>query len=859
MGDGEGMIGGHVGKILKVDLTTRDISTIPTEQYEQWIGGFGMGMAVWFDEVDHDYITDTHDKTGFEPENVIGIFSGPQQGTLCPGGSRCEVVALAPQASPRPQFSRSNFGGKFGAFMKFAGFDGIVIKGASATPVWLNIVNENVTIEDATSMWGTDTYEAQEMIWQRLSGTDFVDWYALESGIAGATTQRPAIVTIGQAGETLSRLASLQHETGSGAGCGGFGAVFGSKKLKAISVVGSQSVPVADPYELMDTRMWLRNRIKAEPDNLGGAINSPKPGVGFSPGWGVENQGRPMSCYGCDQGCRQNPKGYSPDGFPLGAGMQCVDTYIAQTEDKRINGKCTEYSVYGDTYCQRYGINDFEMSSICGQKVSGETLKARGGTSWLRNLWDRGVIGPIGSGRRVETSLDFSQENTKEFIVELMRRVACAEEIGADIAMGQVRCAEKWGVLEDEMMSGRMNMIYAAGETHWGIYPSMAYAGLFQVRDCNWHMHNTIDQGALASLTATGAARDTMLKNIKSKTDAVTSLGYPWYDPMMFDQSEEGVYSLGMARYVSFTQRMAKFWRDCAMTCDQDNVWKNWQHDQGNADPEQASGLMPDFFTRFFNAVTGLGWTWEDGLDMGKKIWDFERAILALHGRHRNEEYFPPFPPYDSYVYHDGQPYLQTAASGGSPTNPQVETVWDPSLNDGQGAYTDGITAFPLSRTKMDEFKTAYYELEGWDIGSGRPTRALLEASGLGYVADVLAAKGRLGAAASASVVAGARSGAPTATVSIKTSATTARLGKRVLLSGVVKSESPVGQKVLVYVKKPGKKYWSYVSTRTSFKVASGGAWRHYYTFKKGTKKGTYQFKTVYLHAESPVTKVKVR
>ena len=852
------MIGGHVGKILRVDLTTRAIDTIPTSKYEKWIGGFGMGMAVWFDEIDHDYITDTHDKTGFEPENVLGLFTGPQQGTLCPSGSRCEVIGMSPQSSPRPQFSRSNFGGKFGAFLKFAGFDGIIVKGASKTPVWLNIRNDKVTIEDATTMWGTDSYEAQQMIWQTLGDDTYTDWYALGTGAdAGGTTQRPAVVTIGQAGETLSRLASLQHETGSGAGCAGLGAVMGSKKLKAISVIGSGSVPVADPYALMDARMWLRNTINtpAKLDNLGGTINSPKPGVGFSPGWGVTNQGRPMSCYGCDQGCRQNTKGTSPDGFPLGAGMQCVDTYIAQTEDKAINGVCTEYSVYADTYCQRYGINDFEMSSMCGQKVSAETLKARGGQSWLRNLWDRGIIGPIGSGKRVETSLDFNQEHTKDFVVELMRRVACAEEIGADIALGQVRCAEKWGVLEDELMSGRMNMIYWAGETHWGIYPSIAYAGLFQTRDTNFHLHNNIDQGAVASLTMTGTARTAMLKKVKDRTDAIVMLAHPWHDPLMCDQSEAGVYSLAMARYVSFTQCMAKFWRDSVMTCDQDNVWKNWAHDQGNADPTQRSGLMPDFFTKFFNATTGLNWTWEDGLAQGKKVWDFERAILALHGRHRNEEYFPPYPPYDSYVYHDGQPYLQTAASGGSPTSPQVETVWDPKLNGTTGGYTEAITEFKLSKVKMDEFKTRFYGVEGWDTATGRPTRATLEAAGLGYVADVLQAKGRLGGVTATVAAAGA---AHTTTVSIKMSAKTAHIGTTLTLSGAVKAADALGHNVIVYVKRPGTKYWAHLSTRKSYKQGSATRWQYRYAFKKGMAKGTYQFKAVFLHTETSVVKIKV-
>ncbi|MCL2503979.1 MAG: hypothetical protein FWE94_05155, partial [Coriobacteriia bacterium] len=646
----------------------------------------------------------------------------------------------------------------------------------------------------------------------------------------------------------------------------------GSKKLKAIAVVGNKSVPVADPWEMMDARMWLRNRINTEPDNVGSAVNSPSPGLGYSPGWGADNQGRPMSCYGCDQGCRQNPAGTSEDGFPLASGLQCVDNYIGQREDSALHGRSTEYTVYANTFCQRHGLNDFEMSSMLSQRVSAQTLAARGGVGWLRNCWDRGIIGPIGSGKRIETDLDFSQEYTKDFVLELMRQIACADsELGRDVAMGQVRCAEKWGILEDDMMSGAMNMIYWGGETHWGIYPGMAYVGLFQVRDPNWHMHNNIDQGAVATLTATGTALETALKRIKTKTESVTQLAHPWHDYMMFDQSEKGTYSLGMARYVAFTQYMAKFWRDCAMTCDQNNVWKNWQHDMGNSDPDQASGMMPDFFTRFFNATTGLNWSWEDGLDMGKKVWDFERAILALHGRHRNEEYFPPYPPYDSYVYHPGQPYLQTAASGGSPTNPQVETVWDPKLYGGKGGYTDAITEFPLSKAKMDEFKTIYYGVEGWDPKTGRPTRKGLEAQGLGYVADVLESKGRLG---------GTRSGSTTSPITASFgdkklgSGDSVKLGESVELSGTLQAYNPVGQNVLVYMQRPERTYWEWVGTCRATQAGNEGAWRYNHTFTKkdfghtrmkgerenykNIEKGAYQFKVVFLDAESPAVEIKV-
>jgi hypothetical protein len=156
----------------------------------------------------------------------------------------------------------------------------------------------------------------------------------------------------------------------------------------------------------------------------------------------------------------------------------------------------------------------------------------------------------------------------------------------------------------------------------------------------------------------------------------------------------------------------------------------------------------------------------------------------------------------------------------------------------------------------MDVFKTKYYEVEGWDTATGRPTRAGLEAAGIGYVADVLESKGRLGATAAAgSVKASAKTAAA---VSIKASVKTAKIGKAVTLSGAV-TAGAIGKNVIIYVKKPGKKYWTYASTRHSYKLRSSARWQYRYTFKKGMAKGTYQFKAVFLNAEVPtVAKVKL-
>jgi len=149
---------GYAGKILKVDLSHRKISTILTAQYEQWIGGHGMGSAIFFDLVE--------DKTidGFDPANVVTLMSSPLSGTLTPAGAgRTEIQGIGVQSVPIGWFTRSNFGGRFSAMLKFAGWDGIVIVGQADEPVWLDIRNDAVNIRNCSSLslWGTDTWQCQ--------------------------------------------------------------------------------------------------------------------------------------------------------------------------------------------------------------------------------------------------------------------------------------------------------------------------------------------------------------------------------------------------------------------------------------------------------------------------------------------------------------------------------------------------------------------------------------------------------------------------------------------------------------------------------------------------------------------------
>lgn len=115
----------------------------------------------------------------------------------------------------------------------------MVVTGRAESPVYINIGDDKITIEDARDLWGLIVWRTEEEIWKRTPVRHGSEWQKLGEGY---TTQRPSIVAIGPAGENKTRVASLIHGAGNGAGQGGFGGVFGSKNLKAIAVLGTAAL-----------------------------------------------------------------------------------------------------------------------------------------------------------------------------------------------------------------------------------------------------------------------------------------------------------------------------------------------------------------------------------------------------------------------------------------------------------------------------------------------------------------------------------------------------------------------------------------------------------------------------------------
>ena len=142
--------------------------------------------------------------------------------------------------------------------LKYAGWDAVVITGRADRPVWVDIRNRKVEIRDASGLWGKDTWTTQLEIWDLVGGGRGAKrrWKDLNANVdeamaaetdQGRTTQKPAVLAIGPAGENLTSAGCLMHDAGNGAGQGGFGAVWGSKNLKAICVIGTGSIAAPAP------------------------------------------------------------------------------------------------------------------------------------------------------------------------------------------------------------------------------------------------------------------------------------------------------------------------------------------------------------------------------------------------------------------------------------------------------------------------------------------------------------------------------------------------------------------------------------------------------------------------------------
>jgi aldehyde:ferredoxin oxidoreductase len=212
---------GYAGTILRVNLTKKEIikEPFPREWMKLHIGGEAVGAKILYDEVPPE-------TPALSPENKVILSMGPLVGTLAPSSGRVTLTTKSPITD---MYSDSNAGGHWGPEMKHAGYDHVILEGASTEPVYLWINDDKVELRNARHLWGKTTWETDEMIKAELGD------------------QTIQVACIGPAGENLSSAACFIINRARACGRMGLGAVIGYKKLKAIAVRGTKGIRIAQP------------------------------------------------------------------------------------------------------------------------------------------------------------------------------------------------------------------------------------------------------------------------------------------------------------------------------------------------------------------------------------------------------------------------------------------------------------------------------------------------------------------------------------------------------------------------------------------------------------------------------------
>ncbi len=232
-------IGGYAGKLLRVDLTESTFSdeVLGESELRKYIGGSGFGARYLYEEVPPGM-------EWYDPENRLIIATGPLSATRIPGGG---TISVSTKGCMTNGATSSQANGFFGAFMKMAGFDGIILQGIAPALSYLYLHDGIAELRDAGHLAGKDAFETEELIRQEL----------------GYKKAAMSVASIGPAGENLVRFAAINMDKGHVAGHNGTRAVMGQKKLKAIAAArGKLATPPADPTRVSELSREILDYIK---------------------------------------------------------------------------------------------------------------------------------------------------------------------------------------------------------------------------------------------------------------------------------------------------------------------------------------------------------------------------------------------------------------------------------------------------------------------------------------------------------------------------------------------------------------------------------------------------------------------
>ncbi|MDD4281699.1 MAG: aldehyde ferredoxin oxidoreductase family protein [Candidatus Methanofastidiosa archaeon] len=399
-------MGGWSMKVLSVDLASGEVKALPLskDRATAAIGGTCLAAEYLYERVRGPC-------DPLAPENPVVIMTGPLTGTGIASTGRFCLATLSPLTSC---FLQSHAGGHVGPELKYAGYDGLVITGAAEEPVYLSIEDDHVDIVPAGDIWGDTVSRAVRKLEER------------------ADPEAKSLV-IGPAGERLVPLACVQSDVYRACGRGGAGAVFGSKRLKAVVIRGTGGVDVHDPEAMVG--IMSETRAMARKD-----LN------GFSR-YGTANAGTLTNAAGVLPTANFTRGTYEHMGDIVGSSLKetvwkgrraCFACPIGCSQFSVSQGVRTEGPEYETTFSLGSCVLNHdpavlvEANALCND-LGLDTMSAGVTIAWAMEASERGLL-----PERIPWG-------DKTAICRLLREMAYGDGLGADLAFGSRFASRRYG------------------------------------------------------------------------------------------------------------------------------------------------------------------------------------------------------------------------------------------------------------------------------------------------------------------------------------------------------------------------------------------------------------------------------
>ena len=547
----------YAGKYLRIDLTNRTWreASISEDEARQWLLGSGYAAHLYAQEMDPNL-------DPLDPNATIYIFNGLLVGTFAPTASRTSFCGRSPLTGI---WNESNVGHHWGAELRFAGYDGIVITGASDAPVYLfiNGLTGEIEFRDASHLWGKDWFEAGDAM---LVETDPKGQVA-GIGIAGERLVKMAGVTVGP-----SHYVRI-------AGRGGMGAIFGSKRLKGIAVRGKKRPDYPDRKRFLATVKEQNKYIKENSVSMsllgtaGGFQATEEYGDLALKNWRLgtwelakELTGsvlyekyliRHTHCFSCPIGCGKEievPEG--PYKTPRGEGIE-YET-MAGFFGNVLNGNM-EAGILANSLCNRYGLDTISTSSTI---------------AFAMEAYEKGLLTDEDTGGM---ALNFGDPDV---VLELIRQIAFREGVGDLLAEGSRAAAQKLGRGAEDFAVHAKGMEVAYHDPRGFVSMAVNYA---TANRGGCHLE------ALSYWNGYGLTLpDLGYGEVKPRLESSPEAAKMAYD----FQNYFAVYNpLGLCKFIA----------------------------KGKVGPERLAEIV--------NAAMGWDWTPEDVIRMGEKLFQLKRVI----------------------------------------------------------------------------------------------------------------------------------------------------------------------------------------------------------------------------------------